>query len=203
VAASLEADALGAPEDAPVEAAPDVGLLLAGAAGDTVPAVAVPAWAAPVWAALVPVVGSVFWPAVPVVAAVGCEALVDWFDVEDPPVVGVVSAAEPLFVVVASAGAGWPVTMGLVVVGDVFADALPAEALPDAAGAVVVALDPAVGEAGVVVVAALGGLGALSGDFWVSMPKPRITAATMVATTANPNHRERFTEPRFEPLTRL
>jgi hypothetical protein len=35
------------------------------------------------------------------------------------------------------------------------------------------------------------------------MPKPRITAATMIATTANPNHRERFTEPRYKPITRL
>jgi hypothetical protein len=33
------------------------------------------------------------------------------------------------------------------------------------------------------------------------MPKLRITAATMIATTANPTHRERFTEPLNRPVT--
>jgi hypothetical protein len=93
--------------------------------------------------------------------------------------------------------------MGPVVVADVLVDVLPADALLDEAGAAVAALD-SVGAVGAsAVVAGLGGLDAPSGDFWVSMPKPRITAAMMIATTANPNHRERFTEPRFEPITRL
>ena len=91
-------------------------------------------------------------------------------------------------------------TIGPVASGDAPVDAPLAEALLDSAGAVVAALD-SVGA--VVVAAALGGLDALSGDFWVLMPKPRITAAMMIATTANPSHRERFTEPRFEPITRL
>jgi hypothetical protein len=35
------------------------------------------------------------------------------------------------------------------------------------------------------------------------MPKPRITATTMIATTANASQEERFTEPRNKPVTSL
>jgi hypothetical protein len=92
--------------------------------------------------------------------------------------------------------------MGVAVVGDALFDALLPEESEDVAGAAVVALDPAAA-VGAVVVAAAFGLDALSEDFWVLMPKPRITAATMIATTANPSHRERFTEPRYRPITGL
>jgi hypothetical protein len=72
-------------------------------------------------------------------------------------------------------------------------------ATPDVAGAVLPGSDAVDVVEAVGVVTALAGLDALSEDFWVLMPKPRITAAMMIATTANPNQRERFTEPRYRP----
>ena len=90
--------------------------------------------------------------------------------------------------------------MAAVVVG---ADALAESPLPAAAPDVVGAAPPVSDAVGVVeavgVAAGLGGVDTLSEDFWVLMPKPRITAAMMIATTANPNQRERFTEPRYRP----
>jgi hypothetical protein len=78
-----------------------------------------------------------------------------------------------------------------------------AEEPAEVAGAPVpVAESPASVEA-VVVAAGAGWFDARSGDFWVLMPKPRITATTMIATTANASQEERFTEPRNKPVTSL
>lgn len=90
--------------------------------------------------------------------------------------------------------------MAAVVVGaDALVESPLPVAAPDVAGAALPALDAVDVVEMVDVVAALGGVDALSEDFWVLMPKPRITAAMMIATTANPNQRERFTEPRYRP----
>ena len=63
----------------------------------------------------------------------------------------------------------------------------------EVAGAPVPVAEPPASVEAVVVAAGAGRFDALSGDFWVLMPKPRITATTMIATTANASQEERFT----------
>jgi hypothetical protein len=116
-----------------------------------------------------------------------------------------VPVADPPFatvVPVAAAGADSPLAA---VVEATLSDPPLAEEPAEVAGTS--ALDPvAVVEAVVpalVVAVESGWFDALSEDFWVLMPKPRITAAMMIATTANPTQRERFTEPRNRLVTGL
>ena len=113
--------------------------------------------------------------------------------------------AEPPFataVPVAAAAADSPLAA---VGGAALFDSPLAEEPAEVAGAS--ALDPVAAVEAVVpalvVAAGAGWVDALSEDFWVLMPKPRITAAMMIATTANPTQRERFTEPRNRFVTGL
>jgi len=92
----------------------------------------------------------------------------------------------------AAAGADSPLVVAAVV-----------EEPAEVAGAPVPVAEPPASVEAVVFAAGAGWSDARSGDFWVLMPKPRITAATMIATTANPSQEERFTEPRNRPVTSL
>jgi hypothetical protein len=173
-------EACGAVPDEPAPA-PVAVLLVVGAAAE-----AVPGWFA--GAAVVAEAGAVSWPA----AVVGTAAL--WDESADGPV----AAGAPPASVAATAGADW-----LLAAGAEAGEAALLELLLAAGAAVgASALDPevAVDEA-VVAGVALGWLAVLSEGLGVLLPKPRITAATMIATTANPSQRERFTEPRNRPVT--
>jgi hypothetical protein len=163
--------------DAPavVAAVPAIGAALVGA----------DALDAPAWAALVPVV---------VPSAVGAE-------LADCPVVAAFSVVPALPAVVPLFAAVDPVAAGADSPFAAADGALVGSLLAEEASAVaaVPVLDPVAVVEAVAVGAELGWFAALSEGFWVLMPKPRITAATMIATTANPSHRERFTEPRKRP----
>ncbi len=92
------------------------------------------------------------------------------------------------------------------VVEDELLDSPPAEESAAVAAVPVLAPVPVatveVAVPAVVAAAELGRFDAISGGFWVFLPKLRITAATTIAATANPSQTERFTEPRNRPVTR-
>ena len=180
-AASFAPGALEACGIAPDEPPPVAAPVIVGAAVEAVPAGAVPG-AVLAGAAFAPAAAPLFWLAVAVVS----DEVADWL------VVGVPAP------VVAPAGADW-----LVAVAAALFDPPLTEGAVAPAGAPAPLLDPAGTVEAVVAGAALGWVVALSRGFWLLLPKPRTTAATMIATTATPSHTERFTEPRNRPVACL
>jgi hypothetical protein len=164
--------------DAPavVAAVPAIGAALVGA----------DALDAPAWAALVPAAAP---------PAVGVE-LADCPTVTEFSVVAALPAVVPPLATVDPVAAGVDPPFAAVVDGALVGSLFAEEA---SAVAAVPVLDPVAAVEAVAAGAELGWFAAPSEGFWVLMPKPRITAAMMIATTANPSHRERFTEPRNRP----